>query len=81
MAAPTEDVELDRGIDRLFAVDGGRSCPVGTAFLRDFAATGPMDFGFLEPQSLIDPSHCAFAVIAERDSFAKHDATCERCNA
>ena len=61
MAAPTEDVVLDRAIDRLFAVDGGRSCPVGTALLRDFAATRPVVFGFLEPQSVIDPTQCAFA--------------------
>jgi hypothetical protein len=81
IVAPTEDVELDCAIDRLFAVDGGRSCPVGTALLRDFAATRRVDFSFLEPQSLIDPTHCAFAVIAERDTFAKQYPTCERCNA
>ena len=80
MATPTEDEELDRAIDRLFAVDGGRSCRVGTSRLRDFAATGPVSLGILEPQNLIDSTQCAFAVIAERDTLTKHDPTGERCN-
>lgn len=80
MAAPTEDEELDRAIDRLFAVDGGRSCPVGTSPLRHFAATGPVSYSAVETQNLIDSTQCAFAVIAERNTFRKHDRTGERCN-
>ena len=81
MTKSTEDSELDHAIDQLFAVDDGRPCPVGTALLRDFATARPVDFGFLEPQDLIDPTNCAFTGIAEWDTFSEHYATCECCNA
>jgi hypothetical protein len=81
MATPTGDEELGRSIDRLFAVDGGRSCRVGTSRLRDFAATGPVSLGALELQNLIDSTQCALALDAERNTLTKHDPTGERCNA
>lgn len=81
MSKLNEDAELDRSIDRLFAADDGRPCPVGTALLRDFAAARPADFGFLELQDLVDPTDCAFTGIADWDAFSKHYASCERCNA
>jgi hypothetical protein len=81
MATPTEDEELGRSIDRLLAGDGVRSCRVGTSRFRDFAATGPVSLGALEPQNLIDSTQCAFAFDAERDTLTKLDPTGERSNA
>jgi hypothetical protein len=81
MTKTTGDAELDRAIDGLFIADDKRPCPVGTALLRDFAVSRPVDFGFLESQDLIDPTNCAFTGIVEWDSFSAHYATCERCNA
>jgi hypothetical protein len=81
MATPTEDEELGRSIGRQFALDGGRSCRVGTSRFRDFAATAPVSLGALEPQNLIDSTQCVFSLVAERDTLTKHDPTGERCNA
>jgi hypothetical protein len=76
-----EGPDIDRAIDRLFSVDDGRPCPFGTALLREFAVARPVDFGFLEPQDLVDPTDCAFTGITDWDTFAHHYANCERCNA
>jgi hypothetical protein len=40
------EADLDRAMDRLFAVYDGRPGPIGMALLREFALARPVDFGF-----------------------------------
>jgi hypothetical protein len=71
---------LDPAIKVLFAISEGLPCPIRMALLRSFSEARPIDFGFLQPQDLIDLSNSAFAGISEWDTLAEHYATCERCH-
>jgi hypothetical protein len=73
--------QLDTAMERLFEVDEGLPCPVGTELLRHFAETCPVDFAFLKPNNLIDLNRSAFEGIPEWDAFAQHYAECGQCNA
>lgn len=72
---------LEVAMEKLFAVDEGLPCPIGTDLLRHFAEARPFDFGFLKPTDLVDLSNSAFEGILEWDTFAAHYAECELCNA
>lgn len=73
--------QLEVAMERLFVVDEGLPCPVGTELLRNLAEARPVDFAFLKPNDLIDLNNSAFEGIPEWDAFAQHYAECELCNA
>lgn len=49
MTQPFQEGDLER----LFEVDEGLPCPLGTELLLVFAETYPADFTFLKPQDLV----------------------------
>jgi hypothetical protein len=73
--------QLEVTIERLFAVDEGLPCAVGTELLRNFAEAHPVDFAFLKPHNLVDLNNSAFEGVPEWDAFAHYYAECELCNA
>jgi hypothetical protein len=72
---------LEVAMERLFAVDEGPRCPICTELLRNLAEARPADFAFIKPGDLVDLNNSAFEGIPEWDTFAKHYARCELCNA
>jgi hypothetical protein len=72
---------VEIAMKRLFAVREGLPCQTGTELLRHFVEARPTDFAFLEAYDFGDLKNSAFAGIPEWDTFAKHYAECELCNA
>ena len=73
--------QLEVAMKKLFAVDEGPPCPIGSELLRNLARERPADFAFLKSGDLVALNNSAFQGIPERDTFAKHYAECELCNA
>jgi hypothetical protein len=71
---------LELAMHKLFAVDAGLPCPIGTELLRSFATARPADFAFLKSADLVDLNNSAFEGILEWDTFVTHYSECELCN-